>query len=68
MRKSNAEYHCSTFRSINKFMSEITQVQFKNILEASNSLEIYPNSTLPKRLVDYLVNHISNDAFKDENN
>ena len=49
-------------------MSEITQVQFKNILEASNSLEIYPNSTLPKRLVDYLVNHISNDAFKDENN
>ena len=68
MRKANSEYNCSTFRSVNKFMSNITQDQFKNILEASDSLEMYPNSKLPIKLVDYLVNHISYDAFKDEKN
>jgi hypothetical protein len=49
-------------------MSDITQAQFKNILEASDTLEMYPNSTLPKKLVEYLVDHISHKAFKDENN
>jgi hypothetical protein len=29
---------------------------------------MYPNSTLPKELVYYLVKHISHDAFKDEKN
>jgi hypothetical protein len=48
-------------------MSDITQAQFKNILEASDSLEMYPNSKLPIKLVDYLVKHISLNAFKDEN-
>ena len=49
-------------------MSDITQAQFKNILEASDSLEMYLNSTLPTKLVDYLVKHISQNAFKDEQN
>jgi hypothetical protein len=49
-------------------MSDITQAQFKNILEASDTLEMYPNSTLPKKLVEYLVDHISHEAFKDKNN
>ena len=68
MRKTNAEYLCRTFKSVNKFMSDITQAQFRDILVASNSDDMYPNSTLPKKLVDQLVNHISHNAFKDENN
>ncbi len=68
MRKTNADYLCRTFKSVNKFMSDITQAQFKNILEASDSHEMYPNSRLPRKLVDYLVKHISHNAFKDENN
>lgn len=67
MRKTNVEYLSTTFKSVNKFMSEITQVQYKNILEASDSLDINPNSKLPIKLVDYLVNHISHNAFNDEN-
>ena len=50
------------------FMPNITQAQFKKILEASDSLEMYPSSTLPIKLVDYLVKHISHNAFEDENN
>ena len=68
MRKTNSDYLCRTFKSVNKFMSDITQAQFKNILEASDTIEMYPNSTLPIKLVYYLVNHISHNAFKDENN
>ena len=49
-------------------MSDITQAQFKKILEASDSLEMYPSSTLPIKLVDYLVDQISRNAFEDENN
>ena len=49
-------------------MFDITQNQYKNILEATNTDEMYPNSTLPIKLVYYLVNHISHNAFKDENN
>jgi hypothetical protein len=49
-------------------MSNITQAQFNNILAASDSLEMYPNSKLPIKLVNYLVDHISHNAFKDENN
>jgi hypothetical protein len=49
-------------------MPEITEVQFSEILIASTASEIYPNSTLPKRLVEYLVDYISHNAFKDENN
>jgi hypothetical protein len=52
MRKTNAEYLCRTFKSVNKFMSDITQAQFRDILVASNSDDMYPNSTLPKKLVD----------------
>ena len=48
-------------------MPEITQDQFNKII-ASVSHEMYPNSTLPIKLVYYLVNHISHNAFKDENN
>jgi hypothetical protein len=44
------------------------QSEFSTILAASNSDEMYPNSTLPKMLVELLVNHISINAFKDENN
>ncbi len=68
MRKTNADYLCRTFKSVNKFMSNITQAQFNNILAASDSLEMYPNSKLPIKLVNYLVDHISHNAFKDENN
>lgn len=68
MRKTNAEYLCRTFKSVNKFMSDITQAQFRDILVASNSDDMYPNSTLPKMLVELLVDHISINAFKDENN
>jgi antitoxin component YwqK of YwqJK toxin-antitoxin module len=68
MQKTNSDYLCRTFKSVNKFMSDITQAQFKNILEASDTIEMYPNSTLPIKLVDYLVNHISHNAFKDEKN
>ena len=68
MRKTNSDYLCRTFKSVNKFMSDITQAQFKKILEASDSLEMYPSTTLPIKLVDYLVKHISHNAFKDEHN
>ena len=68
MRKTNADYLCRTFKSVNKFMSDITQAQFKKILEASDSLEMYPSSTLPIKLVDYLVDQISRNAFEDEHN
>ena len=69
MRKTNSDYLCRTFISVNKFMTDITPDQFKNILEASDTDtdEKYPNSTLPIKLVDYLVNHISHNAFNDEN-
>jgi hypothetical protein len=49
-------------------MPEITLTQFRDILIASTTSEIDPNSTLPKKLVEYLVDHISLKAFKDENN
>jgi hypothetical protein len=49
-------------------MPEITEVQFSEILIASTASETYPNSTLPKKLVEYLVDYISHNAFKDENN
>ena len=68
MRKTNSDYLCRTFVSVNKFMSDITQNQYRDILAASNTSEIYPNSTLPIKLVDYLVNQISYNAFKDGNN
>jgi hypothetical protein len=54
--------------SVNKFMPKITPLQQGYILYAANYNEIYPNSTLPKKLVDYLISHISDNAFKDENN
>ena len=53
---------------VNKFMPKITPLQQGYILYAANDSEIYPNSTLPKILVDYLISHISHNAFKDENN
>jgi hypothetical protein len=49
-------------------MLDITPGQFRDILAASVSHEMYPNSTLPIKLVDYLVNHISHNAFKDKKN
>ena len=53
---------------MNEFTPKITQAQFRVILIASNTCEIYPNSTLPKKLVEYLVDHISHKAFKDKKN
>ncbi len=53
---------------MNELMPEISHAQFSDILIASTTSEIYPNSTLPKSLVEYLVDFISQRAFKDENN
>ena len=49
-------------------MPKITLPRFRDIFIASTTSEIYPNSTLPKSLVEYLVDFISQRAFKDENN
>ena len=49
-------------------MPKITLPRFRDIFIASTTSEIYPNSTLPKMLVEYLVDYISHKAFKDKNN
>ena len=49
-------------------MPEMTLTQCSDMLIASTTSEMYPNSTLPKMLVEYLVDFIRHTAFKDENN
>ena len=66
INETNADYLNKTFKSANKFMPEIRPSDLTKILEVSDSKKLHPNSALPEHLFEYLVNHISQNAFKDE--
>jgi hypothetical protein len=47
-------------------MPEIRPSDLTIILGVSDSNKLHPNSALPEHLFEYLLNHISKNAFKDE--
>ena len=49
-------------------MPEIRPSDLTKILEVLDSKNLQTTEALPEHLFEYLVNHISHNAFKDENN
>jgi hypothetical protein len=47
-------------------LPEITEAQYRRIPWYVYKSEMYPNSTLHEKLVDYLVAHLSDKNFKED--